>query len=150
MIFAAKPFEQLSPGEIYEILKARCQIFLMEQGIVCQDMDDVDYDALHCFLTEGKQVMAYLRAYPSDTDPDTVMIGRVITLYHGRGLGRELMEKSLQAITACIPCTRFALHAQSYAIGYYAKFGFQVTSEEFLEEGIPHVCMALERGEKAV
>ncbi|MBQ9132771.1 MAG: GNAT family N-acetyltransferase, partial [Clostridia bacterium] len=144
MIFSAKTFEELSVGELYEILKARCQIFLMEQGIVCQDMDDVDYDSLHCFLTEGKQVLAYLRAYRSITEPNTVTIGRVITLYHGQGLGRELMEKSLPAITAQLPCSRLALHAQSYAAGYYEKFGFRVTSEEFLEEGIPHVCMVRE------
>ena len=145
MIFTAKNFEELSAGEIYEILKARCTVFLMEQGIVCLDMDGVDYHALHCCLTEEGKVLAYLRAYPSADDPDTVMLGRVLTLHHGIGMGRELMVQSLRAVERCLPCKRIALHAQSHAAGFYEKFGFRVTSEEFLEEGVPHVSMTLER-----
>ena len=55
MTFFCKRFDDLSPSEVYEILKARCEVFLLEQRIICQDMDDVDYDALHFFIKEGNK-----------------------------------------------------------------------------------------------
>ena len=67
----------------------------MEQNIVCRDADGVDYDSLHCFIEEGERVIAYLRAYRSDGE---VKIGRVLTLSHGVGHGRLLMEKSIAVL----------------------------------------------------
>ena len=141
MTFISKKFNELTLGELYEILKARCEVFLMEQRIVCQDMDDVDYDSLHCFIKEGDRVIAYLRAFYMEDEPDTVKIGRVLTLTHGRGDGRTLMEESLKAIKEKMPCDGLCVHAQKYAAGYYGKFGFETVSDDFLEEGIVHVEM---------
>ena len=62
MQFKVKRFGELTTAELYEILKSRSEIFLLEQNIVCQDMDDVDYDSLHCFLQENGRITAYLRA----------------------------------------------------------------------------------------
>ena len=61
MDFIVKKFNELTAGELYEILKARSAVFLLEQNIVCQDMDDVDYDSYHFFICDDKKVMAYLR-----------------------------------------------------------------------------------------
>lgn len=99
MNFTAKYFEELTTKELYEILKARAAIFVAEQGISCIDMDGVDYESLHCFFFENGRVTAYLRAfYQDEENKSTVIIGRVLTLHHGNGTGRELMEKSLAAI----------------------------------------------------
>ena len=76
MEFISKTFPELSAKEIYEILKARMEVFLLEQNIVCLDIDGVDYDALHVFLWENDMVVAYLRAFRYD---DAVKIGRVLT-----------------------------------------------------------------------
>ncbi len=137
-----KFFDELTTRELYEIVCARTEIFLMEQRIICRDFDGIDYDSLHCFLEADGKVMAYLRAYR--TDNETVKIGRVLSITHGIGLGTRLMEVSIPAIKRKLPCKTIILHAQSHAQAFYEKLGFSVTSPEFLEEGVPHVAMALE------
>lgn len=140
MIFHCKFFDELTTTELYEIAHARTQVFVLEQKIICQDFDRVDYDALHCFLWENGKVIAYLRAYL--TDGNTVKIGRVLSTTHGIGLGSTLMQSSLAEIKKRWQHARIALHAQTHAKGFYERFGFVVCSEEFLEEGVPHIEMA--------
>lgn len=142
--FCAKPFEELTAAQVYEILKSRAEIFMLEQNIRCLDMDDVDYRSVHCFLEENSRVVAYLRAFYSGEDRNTVQLGRVLSLNHGEGLGTELMEKSLEYIKCHMPCRELTLHSQAYVGGFYEKFGFNAVSEPFLEEGIWHVSMTLQ------
>ena len=66
----------------------------MEQNIHYQDMDNIDYKSLHCFFVEDSKVIAYLRAYYEENDIDIVRIRRVLTLEHGKGIGKELITKS--------------------------------------------------------
>ena len=141
MQFFAKKFSELKNRELYEILKSRTEVFLLEQKIICQDMDDVDYDCLHCFLFDGKRVKACLRAFLSAEGE--VTIGRVVSIEHKKGLGRELMKKSLEAIKKNFMCEKLVVHAQKQAEGYYEKMGFKTVSGEFLEEGIVHVMMEM-------
>lgn len=138
-----KKFDELTTTELYEILKARAEIFIMEQNINYQDMDDIDYKSVHCFIQEGNKVIAYLRAFYKSEDKSVVKIGRVLTLEHGKGVGRILLEESLPAIKEKMPCNKIYIEAQKHAIGFYEKFGFITTSGEFLEEGIIHVAMEL-------
>ena len=144
MNLIAKKFEELDIAELYEILKARAEIFIMEQNIHYQDMDNVDYKSLHCFFMEENKVIAYLRAFYQEDKNDIVRIGRVLTLRHGNGIGRELMEKSIVAIKEKMKCKKISMDAQKHAVGFYEKFGFQVVSDDFLEEGVVHVVMELE------
>ena len=65
MKLTVKKFQELTTTELYEILKARAEIFIMEQEINYQDMDDIDYKSLHCFFTEDKKVIAYLHPLKS-------------------------------------------------------------------------------------
>lgn len=139
MEFIAKSFCELTVGQLYEIMKSRAEIFLLEQNIICQDFDDVDYCSLHCFFFDGKRVNAYLRAFSSDEN--AVTIGRVLTLEHGKGFGRELMKRSIEEIKKRFVCQKITLHAQKQAAGFYEKLGFHVSSDEFLEEGVVHVTM---------
>ena len=141
MDLIAKNFDELSAAELYEILKSRAEVFLLEQNIICQDMDNADYNSLHCFFTEKGRVSAYLRAFP--TEDDTVKIGRVLTLSHGRGTGKELMEKSLAVIKDKMNPKIITVDAQEQAIGFYEKSGFKVISDVFMEEGVPHAVMEL-------
>ncbi|MBQ9914583.1 MAG: GNAT family N-acetyltransferase, partial [Clostridia bacterium] len=64
-----------------------------------------------------------------------------LTLAHGRGIGRQLMEESMAAIQKHFACTKISLHAQKQAVGFYEKLGFSVVSDEFLEEGVVHLSM---------
>lgn len=142
MKLIAKKFNELSASEVYEILKSRAKIFMLEQDIRCLDMDNLDYVSLHCFYMKEDKVVAYLRAF--SLGDDSVMIGRVLTLVHGIGLGRKLLEDSLPVIKDKFNCNKICLNSQSYAKGFYEKFGFKVVSDEFMEEGIPHVKMEME------
>ena len=96
MNFIVKTFKELTTDELYEILKSRTEVFLLEQRIICQDLDDMDKESLHCFFTDGKRVRAYLRAFRSGED--SVLMGRVLTLEHKKGMGSLLMEKSMNEI----------------------------------------------------
>lgn len=139
--FFAKEFAQLSGEEVYEILKSRSQIFMLEQKILCLDMDDVDYKSYHIFLRDSGRVVAYMRAF--FTEPNTITIGRVLSLSHKKGLGRILMEKGLDFIKKDLKPQKICLHSQTHAKGFYEKFGFTTKGKEFLEEGVPHITMEL-------
>jgi len=141
MTFIAKKFAELTTTELYEILKSRMEIFMLEQEIHCLDMDNVDYESLHCFLWDGERVTAYLRAY--NVGDNTVKMGRVLSLHHGQGLGKLLMEKSITAAKETFSCGKIRVDAQSHAAGFYEKLSFSIVTEEFLEEGIPHLGMEL-------
>ena len=140
MTFNAKLFDALSNRELYEILKSRLAVFMLEQNIICQDLDDVDYKALHCFFDKDGKIVAYLRAYMSE-DNSSVQIGRVLTVRRGEGIGKKLMCESEKKIKEIFNCKAFLLHAQTQAQGFYEKCGYSVISQEFMEEGVPHVTM---------
>ncbi len=144
MTFKIKEFNELTLPELYEILKSRMEVFYIEQEIFYLDMDDIDYKSVHCFITDNGRVGAYLRAFYGEEDKKSVQIGRVLTLKHGGGLGRTLMEKSIPAIKEKMKCEKICLDSQTHAVGFYEKFGFKVKSGEFLEAGVPHVSMELD------
>ena len=137
-----KTFDELTNRQLYEIVRARIEIFLLEQTIICQDFDRIDYDSLHCFLEQDGEILAYLRAYRGEDG--NVKIGRVLSITHGIGLGAKLMRLSIPEIQKRMPCKAFTLHAQTQAQGFYEKFGFTAVSSVFLEENIPHVAMMRE------
>lgn len=139
-IFKAKLFSELTAAEIYEILKARSKVFQFEQNIRYLDEDDVDYNSLHCFFEENGQVTAYLRAY---LDGENIKLGRVLTITHGKGLGKELMIRAIKAARKRLGSRTVIMDAQKHAEGFYQKLGFVTTSGEFLEERIVHVKMEL-------
>ena len=137
----SKNFDELSTNELYEILRARAEIFVVEQNCVYQDLDGIDYESLHVFAEEGGKVTAYLRAFYKDED--TVQMGRVLTLRHGEGLGGKLLREGIAQIRARMHPAKICIDAQCYATGFYEREGFRICSEEFLEDGIPHVRMVL-------
>lgn len=142
MNFIVKTFKELTIDELYEILKSRTEVFLLEQRIICQDLDDMDKESLHCFFTDGKRVRAYLRAFKSGED--SVLMGRVLTLEHKKGMGSLLMEKSMNEIKNYFKVKKICVHAQKQAEKFYEKMGFKTVSDEYLEEGVVHVTMEKE------
>ncbi len=148
MNLIVKKFGELTTKELYEILKARAEIFIMEQDINYQDMDDIDYKSVHFFFQEEDKIVAYLRAfYPADKK-ENVQIGRVLTIEHGKGFGKKLLEESLIKIKEIFPCNKIVMDAQKHAISFYEQFGFIVTSDDFSEEGVIHVKMELDMNKK--
>ncbi len=99
MTFEAKYFEELTTIELYEILKTRSEIFVVEQNCVYQDLDDKDYESLHVFSKEGKRINAYLRVFYKEEH--VAQIGRVVTLHHGTGLGGQLLREGIRQVVLC-------------------------------------------------
>ena len=140
--FQIKHFRDLSTRELYEILKTRQEIFVVEQNCPYMDIDDLDIDAVHIFSQdENGRVTACLRVFMKDPDQKVAQIGRVVTLTHGQGLGGAILHEGVRVAEQEMHAKKIYLEAQSYAIGYYEKEGFRVTSEEFDLDGIPHVEM---------
>ena len=142
MELAAKPFDALSAQELYEILQARVDVFVVEQRCPYPELDGADRAATHFFFRRNGRVLAYLRALPQPGEPGCVQLGRVLTVQRGLGLGRALMEGVLARLAAGGVRT-VRLNAQCQARGFYEKFGFAVCGAPFTEDGIPHVPMVL-------
>lgn len=139
-------FVDLSVEELYAILRLRCDVFVVEQQCPYPDLDGRDGEpgTQHVWLHDRDQssdhtIAAYLRIL---VDPDTMRIGRVVTdpTRRGEGLARRLMVAALDMTTGPV-----VLDAQAYLEAFYASFGFVVTGAAFVEDGIPHVPMRLER-----
>lgn len=141
MKFTLKTFQELTTEELYLLLKARAEVFVVEQQCAYQDLDDLDFDSLHLFCREEGRIKAYLRLFYRDKAAGIVQIGRVLTTERGIGLGGLLLKEGIRVARDRMKAGKLVLEAQSYAIGYYECGGFQVCSEEFLTDGIPHVRM---------
>jgi len=138
-----KTFAELDTRELYAILKARSEVFVVEQNCVYQDLDGIDLDALHLYTLDGGELTAYLRVFMQNGSTKTARLGRVLTVKRGCGLGLDLTLRGIRAAKEIFGAREICIEAQVYAIGFYEKAGFRVCSEEFLEDGIPHVKMIL-------
>ena len=143
MQLITKYFNEMTTSELYEILKVRAKIFVVEQNCVYQDLDDIDYKCLHIYYENEGKILAYMRAFKKSDMPLTYQLGRVLTTTHGIGLGAKLLKQGISYIRKTINPSVFYIEAQCYAIGFYEREGFHISSEEFLEDGIPHVQMLL-------
>ena len=139
-----KHFDELTNRELYEILKARSAVFVVEQNCPYQDIDGLDVFSHHLFISrEDQSVAACLRVFRKPDEPGIAQIGRVVTTQRGSGLGRRILHAGVEKAFRDYHAEGIYLEAQVYAIGYYQKEGFEVVSEPFLEDHIPHVQMRL-------
>ena len=136
-----KHFDALTTKELWQIYRLRSAVFVVEQACVYQDIDTFDLQAYHLFLTQGDEMLAYARALPAGTAFDTPSIGRVIAVRRRCGLGTKIVAAALQAAVDKFGAQTVTIEAQTYARALYEKLGFRQTSEEFLEDGIPHIRM---------
>jgi ElaA protein len=140
-----KKFEQLSLDELYDILKMRSEIFVVEQECVYLDVDGKDKDVFHLFLKENNKILAYCRILPRGIAYEEASIGRVIVNRNFRKekLGETLMTKAISYLKDVLKEKEIKIQAQAYLRSFYKKFGFQEISEEYLEDGIPHIDMKM-------
>lgn len=136
-----KTFQELTVDELYELLRIRADVFVVEQDCVYQDLDGDDQQAIHLWLTiEGKTV-ALCRVCPAGTHMTEVSIGRVITTERGKGYGKQIMQAAIDAAIRIFKAKLIDLEAQEYAKGFYENVGFVQSSEIFILDGIPHLKM---------
>ena len=139
-------FRELSTSQLYAILRARCDVFIVEQNCPFPEIDGLDESAMHLMAwTQDGQLAAYLRMHAAHAFSSEPALGRVLTTapFRGTGLGRQLVEQGLKHAGEIYPNQALRINAQSYLIQFYGSFGFALDSEEYLEDGIPHVAMLL-------
>ena len=142
--FIEKRFEELSADELYEIVKLRSIVFVVEQVCPYQDLDDLDKVMRHAWFADDEGIQAYVRIAPPGTAyPDFVSIGRVISARgrRGTGLGKAIFEFAIQRTSTLYPGVPIKISAQYYLRHFYANFGFKRMDSIYLEDGIPHVAM---------
>ena len=146
MTLQIKRFGELTAAELYEILKLRVDVFVVEQACPYPELDGLDKKALHLWLEAEDGVHAYLRVMDRGAESQYVSIGRVVARERRRGLGTRILKEGIRAARERLGAEAVYLEAQTYAVGLYEKQGFRPISEEFLLDGIPHVKMLLELG----
>ena len=143
MTLTVKRFDELTLEELYEILRLRSAVFVVEQACAYQDIDGKDQAAVHAWLSDENGVAAYLRVMDRGVYDEEVAIGRVISLRRRQGLATQLMREGVRIAREVFGADVISVEAQVYARGLYEKLGFRQASEEFLEDGIPHIRMLL-------
>jgi ElaA protein len=143
MEWILKKFDQLTPAELYAILRLRNEVFVVEQNCVYQDTDNKDQAAFHLMGLEQGALIAYTRLLPPGVSYSEPSIGRVVTAAaaRGGGTGRQLMEESLAACTRLFGKQPVRIGAQLYLLVFYESLGFLRSGEVYLEDGIEHIEM---------
>lgn len=136
-----KRFEELTTSELYEILRCRAEVFVVEQNCVYQDLDEEDKSSTHLYIEEGGRIKAYLRVIDPGIKYPAASIGRVLTMkgHRGHGLARPLMIEAIKV--ANLLSDNIEIEAQAYLREFYKSLGFKESSDEFMLDGIPHVSM---------
>lgn len=140
-------FDMLTLDELYEVLKLRQDVFILEQECLYPDLDGLDKVSVHLLGYDKYDLVAYLRIIPKAIDGrETMVIGRVLTSVKGRGLGlgKVMMEKTMAYLAQEYPGMAVQLSAQLYLQKFYASYGFIPISEPYDEDGIMHIDMRLE------
>lgn len=140
-------FADLTPFDLYDVLAARQNVFILEQTCLYPDIDGYDLEAHHLLGwrdVDGKrQLAAYLRVLAPGAKYDEMSIGRVVTTpaARGSGAGRALLDRGIAHAEALHPGHRIRIGAQQYLERFYASFGFETVSAPYDEDGIMHIDM---------
>ena len=136
-------FSELTNSDLYELLKLRSAIFVVEQNCVFPDMDDKDYSSYHLCGWNNEKLVAYTRLLPPGLAYENCSIGRVVTAASVRrqGIGRLLMKKSIEACQQLFSSQDIEIGAQLYLEQFYGSFQFIREGEVYLEDGIDHIHM---------
>lgn len=143
IIWKIKTFEEFMVPELYQVLKARVDVFVVEQNCPYPDLDDYDQKAIHIWAEENGKVLAYCRVFDKGIKYHETSIGRVLTTENARGksLGKLLIQYAVETIENRFHTSEIRISAQDYLLKFYAGFGFEDTGKKYMEDDIPHTEM---------
>ncbi|MBC7935537.1 MAG: GNAT family N-acetyltransferase [Rhizobacter sp.] len=144
--WTCKIMNELTSSELYTILKLRSEVFVVEQNCVYLDIDGKDMDAYHlCGWLNNELLVAYARLLAPGVSYTEASIGRVVTHPSHRqdGYGKKLMYKAIENTLTIFNTAAIKIGAQQYLLKFYSSLGFIVSSDPYIEDGIPHVEMLL-------
>lgn len=141
-----KTFQQLTVQQLYDVLRLRVDVFVVEQQCAYRELDGYDQHPETRHLSgrnEGGELIAYARILPPGISDSEVNLGRFVVKAESRkqGIGHQLIQTALQEISTCWPEMPIKMSAQSHLHRFYAQYGFMQVSDGYLEDGIPHVEM---------
>lgn len=143
--WTTKNFNMLSVDELYQILKLRSEVFVVEQNCVYQDLDNKDQKALHLFGEVEGKIIAYSRLFKGNDYFDNSSIGRVVVALNFRDMnfGHALINRGISEIKKHFNEENITISAQLYLKKFYESHGFVATSDMYLEDDIPHIEMKI-------
>ncbi len=138
-------YEELGIDKLYEILKLRSEVFVVEQNCPYQDLDNKDKKAIHVIGEENNKIIAYTRIFKKGEFFKNSSIGRVLVKkkYRKKEYGKKIMVKSIEKIKQNPKEEKIELSAQKYLTKFYKDLGFEKKGKEYLEDNIPHIKMIL-------
>lgn len=141
--YVIKHFDELTTRELYALLRLRNEVFIIEQNCPYLDLDEKDFACFHVLYYADDQLAGHTRLLPKGISYDDVSIGRVATgtAYRGLGLGRQLMEASINGCYEKFGRSDIRISAQLYLLKFYQSLGFQEVGEPYDEDDIPHIEM---------
>jgi ElaA protein len=147
MSWNVRRFDELTTNELYAILKERTQVFVVEQECPYLEVDGKDLLSYHLYKEENGEIAAYARLLPPGVSYLEASIGRVFVKkeYRGRGFAGELLIRSLDFLHGELGETKIKIQAQEYLREFYGSFGFTAITDTYLDDGIPHIDMVLEK-----
>ena len=143
MEIEVKTFDQLSIQELYDILRLRSEIFVLEQDCVYQDIDNKDQQALHILGFDDGILVSYARCFEPGLYFEEAGIGRILVRenYRRMGYGHKITNAAIVATTEKYNADKIKISAQTYLVIFYERHGFKTTGERYWEDGIPHIAM---------
>lgn len=143
LIWHYKEFDELTAQELYEIFHLRVEVFMLEQNCLYNEVDGKDPKCSHLWCTLDGKIAAYCRVVPPCISYEIPSIGRVVSdpQFRHLKLGHQLMRHAIEIIQNHFRTSRIKISAQSYLKNFYEKYGFCQISEEYLEDGLPHMEM---------
>lgn len=138
-----KKFDELTINELYEIIKLRVEVFVVDQQCIYQDLDGLDYDCYHNFIKKDGHIVAYTRILNKGVNFPEISFGRVLSnkSYRGHGFSKTLLKESIKFIEDELKENKIRIRAQSHALGFYKKLGFIEEGKEYTIMDIPHIDM---------
>ncbi|GMN10011.1 GNAT family N-acetyltransferase [Croceitalea sp. MTPC9] len=138
-----KSFVELELEELYELLRLRSEVFVVEQECIYQDIDDKDKNAIHVIGKKNDKIVAYTRIFKPNDYFNNPSIGRVVVAksYRKQELGKDIMLASIKAIESIFNTFTIELSAQQYLVQFYNDLNFKEEGDGYLEDGIPHIKM---------
>lgn len=143
IVWKIKSFDEFTVPELYAVLKARVDVFVVEQNCPYPDLDGYDQKALHLWAEEDGEVLACCRIFNKGIKYNEASIGRVLTTEKARGksLGKQLIRYAIETVENRFHTSEIRISAQDYLLKFYGDFGFEDTGKKYLEDDIPHTEM---------
>lgn len=134
-------FDELDASTLYELLRLRAEVFVVEQDCAFLDLDGCDREptTIHVWIEGDGRVLGYARVVPGCSATE---IGRLVTRLdrRGTGIGACVLREAMNLVDGPLQ-----VKAQARLVEWYESFGFEGVGQPFMEDGIPHVPMRLER-----